>query len=380
MVTGHIRLRTTKNGKKSYQVIVEAEKDPLTGKRQRQYVTVKGTKKDAEAILDRMKNELNTGGLLKPSAIKLSDWIDQWLKLYLPNIEATTRAGYEESIKTRLIPYIGNTPLNRLTPQIIQQWINKLSTEEGLAPKTVKNVFLNLKSSLDKAVTLKMIADNPCTGVELPKVKKYQAEVYDTNEIIKLLDIAKDTDMNLLVNLEIFTGLRRGELIALEWSDIDLDNGIISITRNEVLAGGKKVLKTPKSASGTRDIYVSDELKSLLMKEYIKYCKDKLEQGKIFVDSNRVIRQKDGSAYSPDSITQKWIRFRQKHNLKEIRLHDLRHTSATAMLSAGVNMKVIQQRMGHSDISTTMNIYAHALPSMNKDAGDKLEALLISNS
>ena len=92
-----------------------------------------------------------------------------------------------------------------------------------------------------------------------------------------------------------------------------------------------------------------------------------------------MIRQKDGSAYSPDSITQKWIRFRQKHQLKEIRLHDLRHTSATAMLSAGVNMKVIQQRMGHSDISTTMNIYAHALPSMNKDAGEKLEALLISN-
>ena len=378
MVTGHIRLRTAKDGKKSYQVIVETERDPLTGKRQRKYATVKGTKKEAEAMLEKIKTELSSYGVFKPSAIKLKDWMDEWLTLYLPNIEATTRAGYEERIKNRIFPYLGNIPLNCLTTKEIQQWVNKLS-EEGLSPKTVKNVFLNIKSALDKAVVLKMITANPCEGVELPKMEKYQAEVYDTEEISKLLEVAKGTDMYLLAILEIFTGLRRGELVALEWSDIDLESGTVNITRNVVLAGGKKVLKAPKSTSGTRSICVGDEVKAILKQEYLNYCKDKLAQGQDFVDSGRVIRQSNGAAYSPDSITQKWIRFRKKHNLKEIRLHDLRHTSATAMLSVGVSMKVIQQRMGHSDISTTMNIYAHALPSMNKDAGEKLDKLIPVN-
>ena len=239
MVTGHIRLRTAKDGKKSYQVIVETERDPLTGKRQRKYATVKGTKKEAEAMLEKIKTELSSYGVFKPSAIKLKDWMDEWLTLYLPNIEATTRAGYEERIKNRIFPYLGNIPLNCLTTKEIQQWVNKLS-EEGLSPKTVKNVFLNIKSALDKAVVLKMITANPCEGVELPKMEKYQAEVYDTEEISKLLEVAKGTDMYLLAILEIFTGLRRGELVALEWSDIDLESGTVNITRNVVLAGGKR--------------------------------------------------------------------------------------------------------------------------------------------
>ena len=294
MSTGHIRKRVTKDGKVSYQVILESEKDPLTGKRQRQYKTVNGTKKEAEAVLDRMKSQYNTDGILKPSSIKHKDRIHEWLQLYLPNIEATTRAGNTERIKNRLIPYLGNIPLNSLQTASIQQWITTLSKDEKLAPKSVKNVYLNLKAALDKAVTLKMLPSNPCVGVVLPKAEKYNAEVYDSNEIAEMLKAAEGTDIYLLVTLIVLVGFRRGEITALQWSDIDFENSVIHINKSEVIADGKKIVKSPKTKSGIRDIYIGDNLLKLLKKEYAKYCADKLAMGSEFVDSNCVIRQSNG--------------------------------------------------------------------------------------
>ena len=377
MSTGHIRKRITQDGKASYQVIVESDKDPLTGKRQRQYRTVNGTKKEAEAVLDRMKAELDGGeAVLKPSALKLSDWLDEWLTLYLPNIEETTRAGYKDRINNKLIPYLGNIQLKSLKTAMIQRWVNTLSQEENLSPKSVKNVFLNLKAALDKAVTLRMIPQNPCTGVELPKLQKYQAEVYDEAEITKLFEVAKGTDMYLLISLELSLGLRRGEIAALQWSDVDFERSVIHITQNSVLVGSKTITKAPKTQAGIRDLYVGDKLLELLKSEYKKYLDDKKRLGGDFIDSNHIIRQPNGKEFVPTSLTQKWIRFRKEHGLKEILLHDLRHTCATAMLSAGIQPKVIQARLGHSDISTTLNIYTHSLPSMNKEAGEKIDELL----
>lgn len=356
MPTGHIRERKTSDGKKSYQIIVETDPDPIAGKRQRQYFTHRGTKREAEAMLDRMKAEIASGGIVKPSALKLSDWMEEWMRLYLPNIAETTRAGYEERIKTRLAPYLGNYPLNTLRTASIQGWVNTLSQDEHLAPKTVKNVYLNLKAALDKAVVLNMLPSNPCTGVVLPKPVKYQAQVYNNTEIAQMLNAAQGTDIYLLVALDVLTGLRRGEIAALQWSDIDFENGVIHITRNRVIAGGKKITKAPKSQSGIRDISIGDKLLSLLKDEYKRYCTDRDRLGIDFVDSNYVIRQKNGKPYSPDSLTQKWERFCEANQLKHIRLHDLRHTCATAMLGAGVEPKVIQTRLGHSDISTTVDI------------------------
>lgn len=377
MSTGHIRKRPTKDGKTSYQLIVESEKDPITGKRQRFYKTVNGTKREAEAVLDRMKAEISGSGVMaKPSALKLSAWMEEWLTLYLPNIEATTRANYVERINTKLTPYLGNIPLKSLQTSMVQQWINDLSKKENLAPKSVKNVFLNLKAALDKAVILKMIPCNPCDGVELPKLKKYQAEVYDEAEIAKLFEVAKNTDMQLFLMLEISLGLRRGEIAALQWSDIDFENAVIHITQNCVMVDSKTITKAPKSQAGIRDLYIGDKLLELLKVEHQKYLDDKKRLGGDFIDSNHVIRQPNGKAFVPTSLTQKWIRFRKEKGLKEIRLHDLRHTCATAMLSAGVSPKVIQTRLGHSDISVTMNIYTHSLPSMNKEAGEKIEGVL----
>ena len=261
MATGHIRPRKDKNGKTTgYQLTIEGERDPLTGKRDRHYKTVKGTKKLAEATLRKMISDLENGTLLTQSSMKLSDWVKQWMKLYLPNIEATTRASYNEKINCYIIPTLGNIPLKSLKTSTVQAWVNSLSDEKGLAPKTIKNAYLNLKASLDKAVVLQMIPTNPCIGVELPKVVKYEAEIYDTKEIQKALELAEGTDMYLILLLTAYVGFRRGEIAALRWDHVDLINGIIHVKENRVIADGKVITKAPKSSSGTRDITIGNKL------------------------------------------------------------------------------------------------------------------------
>lgn len=341
MATGHIRKRTTKNGKTSYQIIIESEHDPLTGKRERQYKTVNGTKKQAEALLRKMIGEVEEGNVITTSSLKTGDWLIQWVDTYLPNIEESTRAGYNERIKKCIIPYLGFIPLKSLKTDSIQQWINQLQTQNGLSPKSIKNIFLNLKAALDKAVVLRMLSYNPCTGVELPKIQKYQAEIYDKNEISLLLHTAQGTDMYLIVLLTVSLGFRRGELIALQWDDIDLENGIIHVRHNTVLANGKTIHKFPKTSSGIRDISIGENLIKILKEAHTQYLLHKISYGADFIDSNLVICQKNGKAYHPDSITQKWERFVVDKGLKHIRFHDLRHSCATAMIEAGVNPKTV---------------------------------------
>lgn len=376
MATGHIRKRTTKSGKTSYQVIVESEHDPLTGKRERQYKTVNGTRKQAEALLRKMIGEVEEGNIITTSSLKTGDWLIQWVNTYLPNIEETTRAGYNDRIKNCIIPYLGSVPLKSLKANNIQQWINQLHIQRGLSPKSIKNIYLNLKAALDKAVILRMLSYNPCSGVELPKLQKYKAEIYDKNEIALLLDTAKGTDIYLIVLLTVSIGFRRGELIALCWDDVDFENGIIHVRHNTVLADGKTIHKSPKTSAGVRDISIGDNLVRTLKEAHTQYLLNKISYGSDFVDSNLVICQKNGKPYHPDSITQKWERFVAEKGLKHIRFHDLRHSCATAMIEAGVDPKTVQHRLGHADISITMNIYAHSTKSMDKSAAEKMEDMI----
>ena len=254
MAKGHIRKRTSKSGTVSYQLVIETEKDPITGKRERSYYTYP-TKRQAEAELHNKIYALNTGSVqTAPSSIKVKDWLAQWMDVYQKNLEATTRANYIERINHRIIPYLGDTPLKKLTPVTIQQWINTLQTTVGLAPKTIANLYNILNPALERAVVDNLIPTNPCAHAVLPKKQPYQAQVYNQQEIQQLFALVKGTDMELIVLLGLYLGLRRGEMVALQWSDVDLINGIVHVHRNRVLAKGKVITKPPKSTAGIRSI------------------------------------------------------------------------------------------------------------------------------
>ena len=372
MATGHVRKRVNKDGSTSYQVVVESDRDPLTGKRERHYKTVNGTKKQAEAVMRQKIAEVESGGIVTTSAVKVGDWVTEWLKLYCPDIEATTRDGYEHNIEKRIKPVLGSIPINALKTGNIQTWVNDLS--KRLAPKTIRNTFNNLNAAMAKAVVLRMIPFNPCNGVELPKAKKYKASVYNATQVNNLLAIAAGTDFYLALALLTSTGVRRGELLALKWKHIDLDRKVIHIRENRVKAGTEILEKSPKSDAGRRDISIGDDVVALLSAAKMQYFVDKERPG--FRDLGYVIHKENGESYRPDAMTKKWERFLAKHNLPHIRLHDLRHTHATLLIQAGISPKVVQQRLGHSDVTITLNTYTHVMPDMAQDAADKLDNII----
>ena len=146
---GHLRRRTTKNGKTSWQIIIETDRDPITGRRQRRYFTVNGTKKEADATMNKLEYEMICGhSVIKPSSQKLCDWLKEWMDKYNYNLSPTTKTGYRQQIRTRINKYIGNAPINTLSTGQIQNWVNTL-TSNGLSGKTIKNTFLNVKAALD---------------------------------------------------------------------------------------------------------------------------------------------------------------------------------------------------------------------------------------
>lgn len=375
MVTGHIRKRATKSGKVSYQIILETERDPITGQRQRFYETVNGTKKEAERRLSQRINELSNGiGVIRASTVRVDEWMQEWYKVYTAHLADTTRAGYLQQIEHRIIPYFGKYPISMVTPKDVQMWVNHLSKDEGLAGQTVKNIFLNLQAAMEQARKLKMIPANPCEDIILPSIEKYEAQVYDVPQIQEVLKLAEGTDMFLLLFLEFMLGLRKGEIAELQWSDIDFDKGVIHIQRSRVKVNGKVITKSPKSKAGIRDLWPGTQTMSLLTQEYHKYLDKAQKPG--FKATGYVVCKKDGSPFVPDSIAQKWDRFKVAHNLPDIRFHDLRHTCATTMIANGIDPKTVQTRLGHSDVQVTLNTYSHCLPSMNQAAGETMDLIL----
>lgn len=376
MASGNIVERVRKSGKRSFEITVEGERDPLTGRRNRAYKTVSCSEKEAKKIMRRMITDMEQNKIVKKNHKTVEEWMEEWLDLYLPNVEQTTRVGYKTKIRCYINPYIGDIQISSLRAEHVQKMVNGM-LDKGLSSKNIRDTFNNINAAMKKAVVLRLIPYNPCEGVVLPKLKKYRAKVYDNQMIHTLLDTAEGTDMYLPILLGVTVGLRRGEMLALRWDNIDFKTNTIKVRWNMVNGENGIIIKAPKSEAGIRDIKVGDEVMAELKEARAQYMTDMLSYSYGFQNLNFVIRQEDGSPLHPDSMTRKWSRFLKDNNLPHIRLHDLRHSNATALIQAGVNPRVVQQRLGHSDVNITLNTYTHVLPEMDIDAAAKLDAIML---
>lgn len=374
MAIGSIRKRTDSKGNVTYQITLELDRDPVTGVRHRRYHTVHGTKRDAQEVLKKLLLNPDENLNAIPSSVRLRDWMRTWLDEYLPHISQTTRDGYEEKVRNHISPALGGTPLNQLDPTQIQRFINS-RIDRGMSPKSIRSMYNNLNAALNKAVQLKILSHNPCVGVVLPKLKRFQSAVYNATQINQLLDIAKQESASIYVIsiLGALLGLRRGEMTALRWEHIDFDQKTITISENCVQTSKGAQKKGPKSEAGKRTISVGDKALDAL-REVKEAYDEACRSNPWFHDSGYVLFKEDGDSYRPDCITQLWNRFLKRTNLPYIRLHDLRHSNATLMIAKGVSAKVVQHRLGHADISTTLQRYVHVLPTMDEDAADTIDS------
>ena len=374
---GHIRKRS----KNSYTIVLSLGFDPVTGKRKQQWVSIKGTKKDAEKRLSELLHQLDNGMFIKPGKTTLREFLERWLKDYAwPNLAPRTAEGYEHIIRRHLIPALGNMTLMQLKPEHLQKYYSeKLSSGRcdssgGLSGQTVRHHHTALHKALQAAVEWGLLSRNVADAVSPPHVQRLEMYTWGGDDITHFLEAAKDTPYYALFYTAFFTGMRRSELLALRWQDIDFILSQVYVSRSlHCLSGGRVVFRSPKTAKGRRTVALPPSA-ILVLKEH--YEKQKLERAMLGIpltDDDLVFSHLDGSPLLPDSVTHAWIKLVRRTGLKSIRLHDARHSHASLMLKQGVHPKIVQERLGHASIQITLDTYSHIAPELQQAAAKRFD-------
>ncbi|MFC2045590.1 tyrosine-type recombinase/integrase [Chloroflexota bacterium] len=381
---GHI----VKRYKNSYTIVLNLGIDPTTGKRKQQWISVKGTKKEAEKRLSELLNQLDTGTFMKPSKIILAEYLERWLKDYAwSNLAPRTVDGYEHIIGRHIIPSLGNITLTQLKPEHIQRYYyEKLSDgrcdgKGGLGIRTIRHHHVTLHSALQSAVKRGLISRNPADAIDLPRCQRSEWHTLSEDDINTLLEAAQKTPYYALFYLAIFTGMRRSELLALRWCDIDLHLCQAYVNRTlHQLRNGSIVYRPPKSAKGRRMIALSPSA-TLVLKEH----KEKKETTQAILeislnDDDLIFGDPNGKPLLPNTVTHAWIKLVRRIGLGGVRLHDARHSHASLMLKAGIHPKIVQERLGHASIGITLDTYSHVAPGLQEAAADRFDELVVPRS
>jgi len=374
---GHIQRRGKKSWRLKYDI---GARDPVTGRRQVRQVTVRGTRKDAEGELTRLLNTISEGVYVDPSKLTVAEYLDQWLANVKANVAPKTYERWEEICKKHLAVALGAHQIKALSPLAIQSYYvaalasGRRSGKGGLAPRTVKHHHRVLFQALRQAVRWRIIARNPAADVDAPKTERPEISVLDNNEVPVLLAATKSTRLHVPVILALNTGMRRGEVLGVRWSDIDLDGA--SLTVNQSLEQTKAGLrfKSPKSRSGRRRIALSPLTVDTLRRHKIAQAKERLQLGLGKNDAGLVFTTFDGETVKPSTFTKEFARIVKRAGLAGGSFHSLRHTHLTQLLRDGVNPKVVSERAGHAGVAITLDIYGHVLPGDQENAALKVDA------
>lgn len=359
---------------KNYIVYLEYF-DKETNKRKQKNMGSYPLKRDANKRLNEVKEEIYKEELLLPNEMILQDFLLDFLEKYKMNLSITTYNCYMRICKKYIIPLLGDIKLCDIRPIHIQNYVDDLL--DLLTPQTIK-VHLNiLNLALKRAYRLKLIKENVVQFVEVPKNKKYKNEIYNAEDMKKLLEKSRETSLELPIILASGLGLRISEILGLTWNNIDFNDFTITIDKITVRDKGQVILKEPKTESSIRTISAPKEI--ILMLKQLK--KDRLAAKLRGEKSHRelIFYDKNLNPIAQDVLSKKFRYFLQENNLKHIRFHDLRHSHVTMLIDAKVPIKVISERVGHSNVNTTLNIYSHALREMDQEASDKISDTLFNN-
>lgn len=364
----------------SYSIVIDLGRDPATGKRKQQWVSVKGTKKEAEQKLSELLHQLDTGNFIKPGKITVAEFLQRWLRDYVfPSLSPRTAEGYESIVRVHLIPKLGNVPLHLLRPEHLQKYyadtLNSGRCKGGrLSAQTIRHHHTALHKALQTAVEWGLIARNVADSARLPRTSQPEMRIWGEDEIIRFLEAAKETPYYALFYVALFTGMRRSEVLALRWGDIDFILGRIYVNRSmHQLKDNSYVFRSPKTAKGRRTIALSPSAILVLHEHHEKQMKDRQLLGIELSVEDLVFSQPDGKPLRPDTITRAWTTLAARAGLKVIRLHDARHSHASLMLKQGIHPKIVQERLGHSTIAVTLDIYSHVSPGLQEAAAKRFD-------
>lgn len=359
---------------------VSLGKNQQTGKYESYFETFHGNRTEAQKRLRQMLTELDNGMFTKPGKTTVADYLNTWLQDYCkPSLSPRTLQLYSYICRVHVIPVIGKITLTELKPQHLQKlYSEKLSS--GLSARTVQICHVTIHKALKNAVRTNLLSRNVADAVDKPKIQRTEMHPMTESDLSRFLDAARQGNYYGLFYTYLFTGMRRNELLAVRWCDVDLLGMQISISRTMQYLNGVKnhiTFKEPKSMKSRRLIALSPS--TVFVLEEHRKAQEKMRESlqlPPILESDLVFCHWDGSPLLPDSITHAWVKLVRKCGLKGIRLHDARHTHATIMLKQGVHPKVVQERLGHSTISTTLDTYSHVAPGLQQAAARGFDDIL----
>lgn len=344
----------------------------IEGKRKTKYFDKKG---DALKWLREMQNQIDQGLTLQGMNSTLGEYMHQWLESASPSLRPNTVADYAGYIRRHIAPELGDIKIAELRPDQVQKLYNE-KAREGYSQTTIRMIHAVLHRALNQAVRWGIIMRNPASVVNKPKPRRKEMKIWNETEVVSFLSLFTGTRFDALFYLAVTTGMRKGELLGLKWNDLDWGNQELNIQRQLVRVTGKgRVFQEPKTAAGRRVVVLGNGAIERLRKH--QAIQDDLRQfaGIRWKDHGVIFTTTIGTPENPDNVYHRFKGAIKKAGLPEIRFHDLRHTAATLMLKQGIHPKVVQERLGHSDISLTLNTYSHVTPAMQQDAADKMDEL-----
>jgi integrase len=303
--------------------------------------------------------------------ITVAQYLATWLESVRLNRRATTYDRYELLVRRQVVPHLGRHRVHQLTPLHVQEWLGDME-RAGESEWSRFHAGVALNTAMRGAVKKGLLAANPCAAADMPKMPKREMRAWDSAQVKRFrLESAKDR-LHAIYVLAVGTGMRQGEMFGLRWSDIDFDGSCLSVRRTLEELRGRFQLREPKTPAARRRI----DLPAYVVTELHEHRKRMLAEGQDVRDGLVFCATDGGFLRKSNVLRRSFYAILKRADLPRIRFHDLRHTAASLLLMLGENPKVVQERLGHARVEVTLNTYSHVLPTMQKEAAQRLDRLL----
>jgi integrase len=362
--------------------IILDQRDPATGKRKRKWHSFKGTKREAQSECARLITEMKGGTYVERSKLTLSQFFERWLKHIKPNVSPRTHERYTQIATKNMAPLLGARILSDLQPiDISEAYARALESGRcdgrgGLSPLTVHYMHRILFSALAQAERWKLIVRNPAALLEKrdrPKIDRKTVATLDAPTTATLFDAARERRLFIPLLLATLCGLRRGEIAALRWKAVDLDRGQLAVVASTSQTDAGDIRDKEAKSGKARTVALPSMAIEELRRWRVSQAEELLRLGVRWDDSRHVVTKADGAPLQPRSLTRVFSDFLEKWG---VTLHGLRHSHASHLLASNIHPKVVQERLGHSSIAITMDIYSHLMPNMQGEAAAAVDVTL----
>lgn len=375
---GHIRKRGT-----TWSIVIDLGRDSDGRRRQKWHSGFK-TKREAEHALGEILGKIQAGTYIQGKRQTVAEYLTEWLPAIRSTVRSGTWTSYRANLEHHVIPRIGHLQLAQLSARHLNAMYAELEVSGRvsggpLSRRTVKYTHTILHRALRDAVRWNLLVRNPADQSDPPSPDRPEMRVWTNGELNQFLRSTRDSRLHALWILWSTTGLRRGEALALRWSDVDLEAGRLAIRRSLSSVGGTLSFARPKTAKSRRPVVLDPKTLAALRDHRERQEKEKVVWDEAYKDLDLVFAREDGSALRPDSLSRWFQAQASRIGLEPIRLHDLRHTYATVALSAGTHPKVVAERLGHSTTAVTLDIYSHVVPSLEEQEAERIADLILGD-